>query len=115
MRGFPGSPVVKTQCFQCGPHGFDPCWRNYDPTCCEARGNILKKYREIHVASKTPALSLHFILKERFHYTLRPPKNFTHVASPFISAKFPSHPITVMSQQEDEDTSYLGIPWWSSG
>ena len=64
-----------------------------------------KKKIEIHVASKTPALSLRSILKEQFHYTLWPPKNFTDVAGPFISAKFPSHPITVMSQQEDEDTS----------
>ena len=43
MRDFPGSPVVKTQCFQCRGRGFDPCWRNYDPTCCGAYGNIKKK------------------------------------------------------------------------
>ena len=26
-RVFPGSPVVKTLCFQCKGHGFDPWWR----------------------------------------------------------------------------------------
>ena len=25
-RDFPGGPVVKTLCFQCRGHGFDPCW-----------------------------------------------------------------------------------------
>ena len=26
-KDFPGSPVVKTLCFQCKGHGFDPWWR----------------------------------------------------------------------------------------
>ena len=30
---FPGSPVVKTACFQCRSHGLDPCLGNLDPTC----------------------------------------------------------------------------------
>ena len=30
---FPGSPVVKTLCFHCTGHGFDPWSENEDPTC----------------------------------------------------------------------------------
>ena len=29
----PGGPVVKTLCFQCRGHRFDPCSENEDPTC----------------------------------------------------------------------------------
>ena len=32
---FPGSPVVKTLCFHCTGHGFDPWSENEDPTCHE--------------------------------------------------------------------------------
>ena len=31
---FPGSPVVKTLCFQCRVFGFDPWLENQDPTGC---------------------------------------------------------------------------------
>ena len=33
VRDFPGGSVVKTTCFQCREHGFDPWSGNYDPTC----------------------------------------------------------------------------------
>ena len=33
-RDFPGGPVAKTPCFQCGRCGFHPCLGNKDPTCC---------------------------------------------------------------------------------
>ena len=33
-RDFPSSPVVKTPCFHCRGHGFDPWSGNSDPTHC---------------------------------------------------------------------------------
>ena len=30
---FPSGPVVKTPCFQCKGHGFNPLSGNLDPTC----------------------------------------------------------------------------------
>lgn len=43
-RDLPGSAVFRTPRFHCGVHEFDPWFRNYEPTCCEARPkNILIK------------------------------------------------------------------------
>ena len=69
MRDFPGSPVVKTQCFQGRGHGLIPVGETMIPHAVGIWKNLKKKI-EIPVASEIPALSLHFILKERFHYTL---------------------------------------------
>ena len=30
---FPGGPLVKTPCFQCRRHGFDPCSGSEHPAC----------------------------------------------------------------------------------
>lgn len=37
-----GGPVVKTLRFQCRAHRFDPCFRDYDPTCCGSQKQGLK-------------------------------------------------------------------------
>ena len=34
-RDFPGSPVVKTQYFQCRGHGLNLWSENEDPICCK--------------------------------------------------------------------------------
>ena len=39
LREFPGGPVVKTLCFHCRDHGFDPWLRNWNPTCHGAQPN----------------------------------------------------------------------------
>ena len=33
LQDFPGGPVVKTPCFHCRGHGFDPWLGKQDPTC----------------------------------------------------------------------------------
>ena len=42
-RDFPGGPLVKTLCFQCRGHRFDPCSGNLDPKCCMAWSKIKTK------------------------------------------------------------------------
>ena len=70
MRDFTGSPVVKTQCFQGREHGLIPVGETMIPHAVGHMETFFFFLIEIHVASEIPALSLHFILKERFHYTL---------------------------------------------
>ena len=36
-RELPGGPVVRTLCFHCRGHGFDPWSRNLDPACRAAQ------------------------------------------------------------------------------
>ena len=47
---FPGSPVVKTLCFQCRGHGFNPWSGNWDPLCCTVRP---KNKKELVVSSRS--------------------------------------------------------------
>ena len=42
---FLGDPVVKTPCFHCREHGFNPWSGNEDPTCHAA---WLKKAKQLH-------------------------------------------------------------------
>ena len=45
-RKFPGGPVVKTPCFHCRGHRFNPWWGNQDLTCCKAWQKQTNKQRE---------------------------------------------------------------------
>ena len=48
---FSGAPVVKTPCFQCRRHGFDPWSGNKDPTYHVSRLKEKKIKRErMHVS-----------------------------------------------------------------
>ena len=47
---FPGSPVVKTLCFQCRGHGFNPWSGNWDPLCCTVRP---KNKKELVVSGRS--------------------------------------------------------------
>ena len=49
---FPGGPVVKTLCFQCRGHGFDPWSWNKDPTCHAAWPEIIIIVVMIYVGYK---------------------------------------------------------------
>ena len=42
---FPGGPVVKTPCFQCRGHKFNPWLGNEDPACCAAWPQINKFFK----------------------------------------------------------------------
>ena len=48
---FPGSPVVKTLCFHCTGHGFDPWSENEDPTCHAVCSKKKKKRVILHLKS----------------------------------------------------------------
>ena len=43
QRDFPGGPVVKTSCFQCREHRFNPLSGNYDPICSAVQPGQKKK------------------------------------------------------------------------
>ena len=56
MRDFPGSPVVKTQCFQGRGHGLIPVGETMIPHAVGIWKHLKKKI-EIHVASVFPSTS----------------------------------------------------------
>ena len=43
LAELPGGPVVKTPCFHCRGHRFNPWSGNYDPACPKARPKKRKK------------------------------------------------------------------------
>jgi len=54
---FLGGSVVKIPCFHSRGHGFDPWWRNSDPTCCMVQPKMLFKNPASHPLNPSKTIS----------------------------------------------------------